>query len=115
VLGLVEIGTLLWLLGLGIDPLKIGFVDGALNAAGTLAFMVPQAVGVFEGTSVFLFKVFTFPGPAGVVFGLVRRARMLTVSLGGVALHWMGRDWSTAAPATDGATKENVVVASPSR
>ena len=93
VLGVCEIVLLLHLLGLGANPLRAGFFDGVLNAAGTLAFMVPQAVGVFEGTSSFLFKTFGLAGSAGVVFALVRRARMLVLSLFGVLLHWLGRDW----------------------
>lgn len=93
ILGVVEIALLLHLLGLGDDLLRAGFIDGVLNAAGTLGFMVPQAIGVFEGTSAYLFKLFGFAGAAGVAFALVRRARMLVMSLGGVALHWLGRDW----------------------
>jgi len=93
ILGVCEIVLLLHLLGLNANPMRAGFFDGVLNAAGTLAFMVPQAVGVFEGTSSFLFKTFGFAGSAGVVFALVRRARMLVLSLLGVALHWLGRDW----------------------
>ncbi len=97
VLGLVEIAVLLWLLGLDHGAVRVGFVDGTLNAAGTIAFMLPQAMGVFEGTSLYLFELFGFPGSAGVAFGLVRRARMLAISLAGVALHWLGRDWSAEA------------------
>lgn len=96
-LGLAEIAVLLWLLGLDHGALRVGFVDGTLNAAGTIAFMLPQAMGVFEGTSLYLFQLFGFPGPAGVAFGLVRRARMLVISFGGVALHWLGREWSAKA------------------
>lgn len=92
-LGVFEIALLLHLLGLGGDPLRAGFIDGVLNAAGTLGFMIPQAIGVYEGTSAFLFKTFGFAGAAGVAFALVRRARMLTMSLMGVALHWAGRRW----------------------
>jgi len=94
VLGLVEIAVLLWILGLDHSVARVGFIDGALNAAGTLAFPLPQAVGVYEGTSLYLFELFGFPGPAGVAFGLVRRARMLVISFTGVALHWLGRDWA---------------------
>lgn len=96
ILGVCEIVLLLHLLGLNANPLRAGFFDGVLNAAGTLSFMVPQAIGVFEATSSFLFKAFGFAGAAGVVFALVRRARMLVLSLLGVALHWLGRDWKGA-------------------
>jgi hypothetical protein len=93
VLGVVEIALMLHLLGLGHDLWRAGFIDGVLNAAGTIGFLVPQGIGVFEGTSAYLFKTFGFAGSAGVVFALVRRARMLVMSLGGVVLHWLGRDW----------------------
>lgn len=90
-LGLCEIGLLLWALGLGVHPLEIGFIDAMLNAAGTVSFMVPQAMGVFEGTSVFLFETLGHAGAAGIAFALVRRGRMIAISLAGVALHWIGR------------------------
>jgi hypothetical protein len=92
-LGLVEIGLLLRALGLDFGALTVGFIEGNLNASGTLAFMVPQAVGVFEGTSVMLFRLFGFAAAAGIAFALVRRARMLGILLVGIFLHWLGRDW----------------------
>jgi hypothetical protein len=101
-LGLVEIGLLLWLLGFGVDAAASGFVDGALTAAGTIGFMVPQAVGVFEGTSAFLFTTLGYAGEAGVVFALARRARLLLVTGIGVALHWAGRDWRDRKGASSG-------------
>lgn len=96
-LGVVEIGVLLALLTGRFDVAQAGFFDGVLNAAGAISFFLPGALGVFEGTSVYLFGLFGLGGAPGVVFGLVRRARMLAISAAGVALHWLGR--RAAAPA----------------
>ena len=90
-LGVLEKGVLLFLLGASFDIARAGFFDGVLNAAGAVSFFVPGALGAFEGASVLLFQLFGLGGPQGVVFGLVRRARMLLMSVIGVALHWIGR------------------------
>jgi hypothetical protein len=91
-LGVVEKGTLVCLLTGRFDLTVAGFLDGVLNAAGAMSFFVPGALGVFEVTSVYLFRLLGLGGPQGVVFGLVRRARMLLISAVGVALHWLGRN-----------------------
>src|SRR5262249_29725816 len=85
--GSLEITLLLWLLGLGFDPVTILFCYSLLNAAGYIGFAIPQGLGVFEGTTVFLFGILGFPGAAGVALALARRARMLIVGLLGVFLH----------------------------
>jgi hypothetical protein len=90
-LGVLENGALIWLLGGRFDLVLAGFFDGALNAAGAISFFVPGSLGVYEGISVYLFNLLALGGPQGVVFGLVRRARMLTFNAIGVALHWLGR------------------------
>lgn len=90
-LGVLEIGVLLRLLAGRFDLAQAGFFDAVLNAAGAIAFFVPGALGAYEGTSVLLFRILGLGGPQGVVFGLVRRARMLLISIAGVVLHWLGR------------------------
>jgi hypothetical protein len=90
-LGVLEIGVLLRLLGGRFDLLQAGFFDGVLNAAGAISFFVPGGLGAFEGTSVLLFRILGLGGAQGVVFGLVRRARMIVISVVGVGLHWLGR------------------------
>lgn len=89
--GFLEIGTLLWILDLGIDPIAVLFLDSVLNAAGFISFAIPQGLGVFEGTSVYLFGVLGFPGALAIAFALARRGRMLLVALLGVALHMLHR------------------------
>jgi 2-polyprenyl-3-methyl-5-hydroxy-6-metoxy-1,4-benzoquinol methylase len=91
VFGLLEVGSLLWLLDLGVDPGTVMFLDSALNVSGYLGFAIPMGLGVFEGASVFLFSVLGFAGPLAIAFALARRGRMLLVGLLGVALHLLGR------------------------
>src|SRR5262249_14756617 len=85
--GVLEITLLLWLLGLGFDPITNLFCYSLLQAAGFIGFAIPAGIGVFEGTAVYLFQVLHFPGPLGVAFALARRGRMLIVGLFGVILH----------------------------
>jgi hypothetical protein len=89
-LGTLETALLFWLLGLGVDPITILFCHSVHQMAGNIGFAVPQGLGVFEGTSVYLFSVLGFPGPYAVAFALARRGRMLLVGLLGVALHLAG-------------------------
>ena len=91
IVGFVEIGVLSWILGLGVDPVAILFLDSVLNAAGFISFAVPQGLGVFEGTTVYLFGILGFPGPLAIAFALARRGRMLLVSLTGIGLHLLHR------------------------
>lgn len=87
-LGLVEIGTLLWILGLPHDLVTVAFVDSFLNAAGYIGFFIPQGLGVFEASSAWLFThVLNAPGQLGIAFAFARRGRMLVVGLFGVSLH----------------------------
>jgi hypothetical protein len=87
VAGCLEITLLLWLLGLGFDPITNLFCYSLLQAAGFIGFAIPAGIGVFEGTAVYLFEVLKFPGPLGVAFAFARRGRMLVVGLFGVVLH----------------------------
>lgn len=91
IVGFFEIGTLLWILGLGVDPVAILFLDSVLNAAGFISFAIPQGFGVLEGTSVYLFGILGFSGPLAIGFALARRGRMLLVSLLGISLHVLSR------------------------
>src|SRR5262249_2197835 len=87
VAGCCEIAVLLHLLGLGTHLATIVLCYSLLQAAGFIGFAIPAGIGVFEGTTVYLFSVLGFPGPLGVAFALARRGRMLTVGLLGVLLH----------------------------
>ena len=85
--GVLEITLLLWLLGLGFNPITNLFCYSMLQAAGMIGFAIPAGIGVFEGTAVYLFELLHFPGPLGVAFAFARRGRMLIVGLAGVVLH----------------------------
>ncbi len=86
-LGLVEIAILFHLLGLPVSFATVAFTDNLLNAAGFISFAIPQGIGVFEGTTVYLFGLLGFAGPIGIAFALARRGRLLIVSMLGVLLH----------------------------
>lgn len=99
--GFCEIGTLLWILDLGVDPVAILFLDSVLNAAGFISFAIPQGLGVFEGASVYLFGILGFAGPLAIAFALARRGRMLLVSLIGIALHLVSRTVQRTQPSRE--------------
>ncbi len=86
-LGLVEIAVVLHLLGLPTTFATVVFTDSLLNAAGFISFFIPQGIGVFEGTTVYLFGLLGFPGAMAIAFALARRGRLLIVSLLGIVLH----------------------------
>lgn len=86
-LGLVEVGSLLWILGLRVDVVTVGLVDGFLNAAGSLSLGIPGGLGVLEGAAVYVLEIVGATGIAGVAFAFARRGRMLAVGLFGVSLH----------------------------
>lgn len=93
-LGVLEKLTLLWLLGLPHDIVTAAFVDGMLNAVGYVSFMVPQGLGVFEGTSVFVLGIVGASGPAAIAFALAGRGRMLVVAIFGISLHLVVISWN---------------------
>ncbi len=93
-LGVLEKLTLLWLLGLPHDIVTAAFVSGMLNAVGYISFMVPQGLGVFEGTSVFVLGIVGAPGPAAIAFALAGRGRMLVVAMFGISLHLAVIAWN---------------------
>ena len=87
IVGSLEVGILLWLLGGRPGPGECAFVDCVLNAAGFIGFVIPQGLGVAEGASVFILRALGYAGAVGVAFALVRRGRLLAVALLGVLLH----------------------------
>ncbi|HEX7836623.1 MAG TPA: lysylphosphatidylglycerol synthase domain-containing protein [Kofleriaceae bacterium] len=97
-LGLLEGAVLLRLLDLPHDFATILFVDGVLNAAGYIGFMIPAGLGVFEGATVYVLAVIGATGPLAIAFALARRGRMLVVSLFGISLHLGAMVRRTVAP-----------------
>jgi hypothetical protein len=90
-LGLIEIWALIRVLGAWWSALQVGFADALLNAAGTVGFLVPQSLGVYEGSSVLVLGLYGMSASSGMAFGLAHRARMLLVGGLGIALHWAQR------------------------
>ena len=90
-------------------PLSVGsvlLVDGALNAAGFVGFLLPQGLGVVEGAAVYMLSALGSPAAAATAFALARRGRVLVVGGTGVAIHLGGaiRGWLSGAPAAAGAS-----------
>jgi uncharacterized membrane protein YbhN (UPF0104 family) len=61
---------------------------------GYVSFMIPQGLGVFEGTSVFVLGIIGASGPLAIAFSLAGRCRMLVVGLFGVSLHLAAIAWN---------------------
>ena len=81
----------------GFDAARTVFIDCVNNAAGFIGFVIPQGLGVSEGTTVYLLGALGYAGAIAVAFALVRRGRMLAVSLLGVLLHLLRRKATTPA------------------
>ena len=85
--GMFEFVALLWGLGLPHDPATVVFCYCFHHAAGFISFAIPAGLGVFEGTTVYLFSLLGFPGPLGVACAFARRGRMVVFGVLGAALH----------------------------
>ncbi|MEO6776898.1 MAG: lysylphosphatidylglycerol synthase transmembrane domain-containing protein [Kofleriaceae bacterium] len=82
-----ETALLLALISAPTDAATILFVDGTLNAAGFLGFMLPQGLGVVEGTAAFVLTGLGVPLPAATAFALARRGRVLACGMIAVVVH----------------------------
>jgi uncharacterized membrane protein YbhN (UPF0104 family) len=79
----VLVGCETWLILSFIDS-KLGLaealvIDSLLSGLRSMAFMVPQALGVQEGAYVLLGGLFGVPPEAALAMSLIRRARDLTI------------------------------------
>ncbi len=91
VLQTVETALLLACIGAPVSVASVLLVDGALNAAGFVGFLMPQGLGVVEGTTIYLLGALGSPAAAATAFALARRGRVIAVSGAGVALHLGGQ------------------------
>ncbi|HEY6033785.1 MAG TPA: lysylphosphatidylglycerol synthase domain-containing protein [Kofleriaceae bacterium] len=82
-----ETALLLSLISAPTDVATVIFVDGALNAAGFLGFMLPQGLGVVEGTAAYVLTGLGVSLPAATAFALVRRGRVLACGAVAVVVH----------------------------
>ena len=78
---------LLHLVGLPTDLGTILFVDGVLNAAGFVGFVMPQGLGVVESAAVFALTGLGATLPVATAFALVRRSRVVTCGVVALILH----------------------------
>jgi uncharacterized membrane protein YbhN (UPF0104 family) len=85
-LNLVEIAVILHLLGLAVSAPLVIAVAGLLSASAVVFFMVPQGLGVNEAGIAGAFSMVGAGGPAGLAFGLIRRARVVTWAAIGLGL-----------------------------
>lgn len=104
VLQTLETALLLGCIDAALSIPSVLLVDGALNAAGFVGFLMPQGLGVVEGTAVYILGALGSPAAAATAFALARRGRILLVGGAGIAVHLGGelRSWLSAAPTTAG-------------
>ena len=95
VLQTVETTLLLACIGAPVNVASVLLVDSALNAAGFVGFLLPQGLGVVEGTAIYLLGALGSPAAAATAFALARRGRVIAVSAVGVTIHLAGhvRAW----------------------
>ncbi|CAN5303108.1 hypothetical protein BH11MYX1_BH11MYX1_15050 [soil metagenome] len=86
-LGASETTLLLHLVSLPTDLGTILFVDGALNAAGFVGFVMPQGLGVVESAAVFALTGLGATLPVATAFALVRRGRVVVCGVIALILH----------------------------
>lgn len=70
---------------------EIMLVEALIMISVSLFFFVPQGMGVNETGIVTAFSIIGYPAPAAVVFGLIRRARMIFYTLSGLLLFLLAR------------------------
>lgn len=88
---MLETTLLLALVGAPIDVPSVLLVDGALNAAGFVGFVMPQGLGVVEGAAVCIVTALGVSPAEATAFALARRGRVIVVSAAGVLVHVAGR------------------------
>ena len=86
-LGAAEVWLILHLLGTRITYGEAVVIDGLYAGVRTLAFAVPSAAGVQEGSYVVLCALFGLDAPTALAFSLVKRARDALVG-GPAVLAW---------------------------
>lgn len=82
-----ETALLLHLVGLPTGLGTVLFVDGVLNAAGFVGFVMPQGLGVVESAAVFALTGLGATLPVATAFALVRRGRVVVCGVVALILH----------------------------
>lgn len=83
----IEAGVIFILIGIPLTPEGIITVMAFLSFSSTLLFFVPQGIGVDEGGVVWAFSLLGYSPSLGLSVGLIRRARILSFTLFGIAMH----------------------------
>jgi len=87
VLQACETGLLLHLVDAPVSVATVLYVDGALNAAGFLGFMLPQGLGVVEGAAQVVLVGLGVPLAGATAFALVRRGRVVACGVIALVVH----------------------------
>ena len=88
VLQTLETTLLLACIGAPVSVPSVLLVDGVLNAAGFVGFLMPQGLGVVEGAAVYILGALGSPAAAATAFALARRGRVLVVGGTGSPASW---------------------------
>ncbi len=86
-LNLVEIFAIFYILGFHVGFAEVITVAAFLSMTVTLLFIIPQGIGVNEAGISSAFVILGFGAPVGLIFALVRRARVIFWALVGVVIH----------------------------
>jgi hypothetical protein len=73
-------------------------VEGLIMASVSIFFFIPNGLGVNEAGIVTALNIIGYSTALGVVFGLVRRARMIVYALIGVAIYILGKIYYAKKP-----------------
>ena len=84
---LVEIAVIFMLLGIEVQAGRLIAVSAMIALSSTVFFVVPQGMGVNEAGISGAFALLGLVAHEGLVFGLIRRARIVIWALLGVLLH----------------------------
>ena len=86
-LNLVEIFVIMYILGFMPEIAHLVAITAILSLGATIFFVMPQGLGISELGSSYAFDLLGYGAAAGLIFGLIRRARVIFWAILGVALH----------------------------
>ena len=89
-LQMLEIAAVLALLGVAVAPAQVVMVAASIALSATLFFMMPQGLGVNEVGITTAVVLLGLPASLGLTLALVRRARIVTWTLVGLGVGFVG-------------------------
>ncbi len=84
---LLELLAIFYILGLTPDFASVITVSAFISLSGVIFFIIPQGLGVSEASVSTAFALLGLGAPLGLIFGLIRRSRVIFWALLGVAVH----------------------------